>query len=1027
VPTGLTFSGGDGVGDTSMTFTGSIADINNALEGLVFTPDNGFSGTATLTITTNDQGNTGSGGALQDVDTVDITVGSATNTAPTLVNNAGLTAAEGSTTVITNTQLGYTDAQQPASSIVYTVTTSPANGQLELTTNPDVAITSFTQAQIDAGEVVYVHDGSETAADSFGFTVDDGQGNYASGPSVVGIGTLTNVTNGISNARAPDYSPDGSKVVFSRNNDIYIMNADGSNQTPLVTAAGGDFQAVWSPDGSKIAFTSNRDGNDEIYVIDVDGTNETRITSHVAKDSAPAWSPDSSKIAFTSDRDGDKEIWVMDADGSNLVQLTDNTAITDGGASWSPDGSKIVFQSTRDGGDYEIYVMNADGSGQTRLTSEAGIDALGDWSPDGSKLLFYSERDGNREIYVMDADGSNQVRLTNDAGEDIEAEWSPDGTSILFVSDRDGDYDIYSASVIYENTFAITVTPVNDAPTFIEGAFGNWSFDEGSGDSVGESAIGISGGTLGSTAGADANDPTWTTGVFGQALHFDGVDDYVEIADAPGIDISGPEFSASLWMNPDSGPNTEDMLFMKGDRTGDVNYYLSWKDTNVFTWAFRESGVWHYQDMPVTTMPTTGEWNHIGITFDRPTVTLYVNGDKYVFDNVATGGSMDNDLTANDDVLWIGAGRSGGSLVGVNQFSGPFAGSIDELALFDRALTDADMEVIRASAPPVVTASAFSLDENSANNTVVGTVAAYDPDVGDTLSYAITAGNTGGAFAIDANGQITVANSAALDFETNPVFTLTVEATDDGSPNLSDSTTVTITLNNVNDAPVATDDSATTDENTPVAIDLLANDSDAETDPLTATIVSGPANGTLVFTPTDVVNETNLTNGSWNDRQAAWSPDGSQILFRSDRDGNHEIYVMDADGSNLIRLTNDAGTDGTPAWSPDGTQILFGSNRDGDYEIYVMDADGSNVVQLTNNAAADVGAQWSPDGTQIVFVSNRDGNNEIYVMNADGSGQTRLTTAAGRADASHHRGWQRRGPGVVTGRHADRVQVRARR
>jgi hypothetical protein len=143
--------------------------------------------------------------------------------------------------------------------------------------------------------------------------------------------------------------------------------------------------------------------------------------------------------------------------------LTSNTAV-DGGASWSPDGSKIVFQSTRDGGDYEIYVMDANGANQTRLTSEAGIDALGDWSPDGSKLLFYSERDGNREIYVMDADGSNQVRLTNDAGIDMEAEWSPDGSSILFSSDRDGNYDIYSASVIYENTFAITVTAVNDAP-----------------------------------------------------------------------------------------------------------------------------------------------------------------------------------------------------------------------------------------------------------------------------------------------------------------------------------------------------------------------------------------------------------------------------------------------------------------------------------------------------------------------------------------------------------------------------------
>ena len=86
----------------------------------------------------------------------------------------------------------------------------------------------------------------------------------------------------------------------------------------------------------------------------------------------------------------------------------------------------------------------------------------------------------------------------------------------------------------------VSITAVNDAPTFIDGSVGNWNFDEGSGDSIVESAIGISTGTLGSTAGADANDPTWTTGKFGQALHFDGVDDYVEIADAPGIDISGP-------------------------------------------------------------------------------------------------------------------------------------------------------------------------------------------------------------------------------------------------------------------------------------------------------------------------------------------------------------------------------------------------------------------------------------------------------------------------------------------------------
>ena len=207
-------------------------------------------------------------------------------------------------------------------------------------------------------------------------------------------------------------------------------------------------------------------------------------------------------------------------------------------------------------------------------------------------------------------------------------------------------------------TTTISINATNAAPTFIGNTIGYWNFDEGSGDSVAESAIGISTGTLGSTAGADANDPTWTTGKFGQALHFDGVNDYVEIADAPGIDISGPEFSASLWMNPDSGPNQEDMLFMKGDRQGNINYYLSWKDSGEMTWAFKDGAGWHYQDMPVT-MPTTGQWNHIGITFDRPTVSLYVNGTKYVFDNVATGGSMDRDLTANNEVLWIGAGRDG--------------------------------------------------------------------------------------------------------------------------------------------------------------------------------------------------------------------------------------------------------------------------------------------------------------------------------------------------------------------------------
>jgi VCBS repeat-containing protein len=94
--------------------------------------------------------------------------------------------------------------------------------------------------------------------------------------------------------------------------------------------------------------------------------------------------------------------------------------------------------------------------------------------------------------------------------------------------------------------------------------------------------------------------------------------------------------------------------------------------------------------------------------------------------------------------------------------------------------------------------------ENSANGTIVGTVTFTDPDAGQSHTFAITAGNTGGAFAITATtGQITVANSEGLGFETTPTFTLTVRVTDNGTPPLSGSAIITVNLTNVNKEPVA--------------------------------------------------------------------------------------------------------------------------------------------------------------------------------------------------------------------------------
>ena len=140
-------------------------------------------------------------------------------------------------------------------------------------------------------------------------------------------------------------------------------------------------------------------------------------------------------------------------------------------------------------------------------------------------------------------------------------------------------------------------------------------------------------------------------------------------------------------------------------------------------------------------------------------------------------------------------------------------------------------------------------------------------------------------------------------------------------------------------------------------------------------------------------NPIRLTTHAHQDSAPAWSPDGSKIAFTSKRDGYSEIYVMNADGSNQVRLTNNGATDTNPAWSPDGSMIAFTSRRDGNYEIYVMYANGSNQVRLTNSGATDTNPAWSPDGSKIAFDSCSGGTDdyEICVINADGTGQIRLT------------------------------------
>ena len=136
---------------------------------------------------------------------------------------------------------------------------------------------------------------------------------------------------------------------------------------------------------------------------------------------------------------------------------------------------------------------------------------------------------------------------------------------------------------------------------------------------------------------------------------------------------------------------------------------------------------------------------------------------------------------------------------------------------------------------------------------------------------------------------------------------------------------------------------------------------------------------------------TRLTDNLADDYFPTWSPDVRRIAFTSRREDNWEIYVVNADGSGLTRLTDNSVDDAAPSWSPDGRYIAFASRRDGTEEIYAMNVDGSGVIRLTDNESLDIGPSWSPDGRRIAFYSTRDGDFEIYIMNANGSRVTRLT------------------------------------
>lgn len=816
------------------------------------------------------------------------------------------------------------------------------------------------------------------------------------------------------------------RIVFVSSRDgnyeIYRMNADGTVPTRLTSTVYSETTPAISPDGRWIAFATGQTGANQLYLMDADGAGKTRLTNSAANDYLPAFSPDGRQLAFASSRDGNWEIYLLNLAGGSETRLTSNAA-TDSAPAFTADGRQIVFNSDRDG-NYNIYRMNLDGSGQTALTTDAADDLYPGCSPDGTKIAFDSARDGNWNVYAMNADGSAQHPLTVHAGNDMFTAFSPDGKMLAFSSTRDnGNYNIGIMNVDGSAQRSITAL-------FCENIFPHWGGGPpllptvtGMSPAHGHpgTAVTLTGRNLGGVSAVSFNgtaarcftsdsDTQLTTvvpwGAASGPLSLTNLDGTLATADSFTVDApdagrivfaTNRDGNAEIYLMKADGtrqtrlttlgsadlmpalsPDGRKVAFIS-DRNGSYDVYTMNSDGTGVTRLTTTPGT---EYTPVFS-PDSRRIAYVSFVSGTPEIYL-MNADGSGQTRLTTTSVINLSPTFSPDGKRIAFSTNRDGNYEIYTMNTDGSGLL-RLAGSSNNETDPvyspDGTKIACTTTRNGTQDICLMNVDGSSQTIVGATAAdewnpcYSPD-GARLAFLTDRNGNADIYTMTIGGIAQTRLTTHTATESDPNWGCTampLPAPASCAPGTGHTGTTVV---------VAGSELAYVTrvefDGTPAVFSLY---SDSQ---LIAWVPAGAAAG-----PIRLQNAAGVTDvpGSF----TVEPPGRGRIVFRSTRDGNSDIYLMNADGTGVRRLTDDPASDYQPEISRDGTTVVFVSERYGNPEICKMNADGSGVTRLTVNGAGDYAPTFSPNGQKIAFSSLRDGDEELYLMNADGSGQARLT------------------------------------